>query len=85
MARRAPTPPPTVACRLVVQRMTCATCGAPLHVAHHTQRTIRRLDGVWCLTMPLMRCLNPRCLRFRQLCRPEEEGAWALPHGEFDF
>ena len=35
--------------------------------------------------MPLLRCLNPHCRRFRKLCRPEEEGAWALPHGEFGF
>jgi hypothetical protein len=25
------------------------------------------------------------CASFRKLCRPEEEGAWALPHGEFGF
>jgi Transposase, Mutator family len=85
MARRTPTPPPTSTCRLVVQRTTCATCGATLHVAHHTHRTIRRLDGVWRLTMPLMRCQSMQCLRFRQLCRPEEEGTWALPHGELGF
>lgn len=23
--------------------------------------------------------------RYRKLCRPEEEGTWALPHGEFGF
>lgn len=68
-----------------MQRTTCVTCGATLHVAHHTRRTVRRLDGVWRLIMPLMRCLNPQCLRFHRLCRPEEEGAWALPHGEFGF
>jgi len=35
--------------------------------------------------MLLMRCLNRHCTRFRKLCRPEEEGVWALPHGEFGF
>jgi hypothetical protein len=25
------------------------------------------------------------CASSRKLCRPEEEGAWALPHGEFGF
>lgn len=85
MARRTPTPPPTSTCQLAVQRTMCAACGAVLHVAHHAHRTIRRLDGVWRLTMPLMRCLNRHCASFRKLCRPEEEGAWALPHGEFGF
>jgi hypothetical protein len=70
---------------LAVQHTTCASCGTPLYIAHHTHRTIRRLDGVWRLTMPLMRCLNSHCASFRKLCRPEEEGAWALPHGEFGF
>ncbi|HLW03587.1 MAG TPA: transposase [Ktedonobacterales bacterium] len=84
MARRTP-PTPTSTCRLVVQRATCTACGAALHVAHHAHRTIRRLDGIWRLTMPLMRCLNRHCASFRTLCRPEEEGAWALPHGEFGF
>ena len=79
MARRTPTPPPTSTCQLAVQHTTCASCGTPLYIAHHTHRTIRRLDGVWRLTMPLMRCLNSHCSSFRKLCRPEEEGAWALP------
>ncbi len=69
----------------MVQHPTCALCGALLHGAHCTSRTIHRLDGVWRLTMLLMRCLNPHCPCFRKLCRPEEEGAWALPHGEFGF
>lgn len=85
MARRTRTPPPTSACRLVVQRTTCAACGTSLYAAHATQRTIRRLDGVWRLTMPLLRCRSRYCPRYRTLCRPEEEGAWALPHGEFGF
>ena len=85
MARRTRSPHPTHACHLTVQRTTCATCGATLHSAHDTQRTIRRLDGVWRLTILLMRCLNPHCPCFRKLGRPEEEGAWALPHGEFGF
>ncbi len=69
----------------MVRCTRCAACGTALHVAHPTQRTIRRLDGVWCLTMSLMRCQSKHCARFRKLCRPEEEGAWALPHGEFGF
>ena len=85
MARRTHTPPPTSTCQLAVQHTSCASCGTPLSIAHHTHRTIRRLDGVWRLIMPLMRCLNSHCASFRKLCRPEEEGTWALPHGEFGF
>jgi hypothetical protein len=29
------------------------------------------------------RCRNQTCPRYHQPTRPEEEGAWALPHGEF--
>ena len=29
------------------------------------------------------RCRNTACPRFHQPTRPEEEGGWALPHGEF--
>lgn len=85
MARRSSQPNATAQQTLHLQRTTCTACASLLHVAHQTSRTIRRLDGVWRLTMPLMRCLNPQCLRFHRLCRPEEEGAWALPHGEFGF
>jgi hypothetical protein len=79
MARRTPTPPPTSTCQLAVQHTTCASCGTPLYIAHHTHRTIRRLDGVWRLTMPLMRCLNSHCASFRKLCRPEDEDHWLDP------
>ncbi len=68
-----------------MQHTGCATCGATLHDVHDTHRTIRRLDGVWRLTIALMRCQNMHCASFRKLCRPEEEGTWALPHGEFGF
>ena len=85
MARRSSQPNATAQHTLYLQRTTCTACASLLHVAHQTARTIRRLDGVWRLTMPLMRCLNPHCPRFHRLCRPEEEGAWALPHGEFGF
>jgi hypothetical protein len=56
-----------------------------LHRAHRAQRTIRRLHGVWRLSLSLVCCCNRQCSRYHQLCRPEEEGAWALPHGEFGF
>src|SRR5215467_1882014 len=85
MARRSAQPNASAQQTLHLQRTTCIECASLLHIAHRTSRTIRRLDGVWRPTMPLMRCLNPKCLRFHRLCRPEEEGVWALPHGELGF
>lgn len=72
MARRSPLPKASAQLTLAMQRTICTQCHTSLHVAHLTSRTIRRLDGVWRLTLPLMRCLNPRCACFRKLCRPEE-------------
>jgi hypothetical protein len=48
-----------------------------------THRTVTTLTGVHRLTLRLRRCVNPACSRFHRPYRPEEEGAWALPHGEF--
>ena len=33
--------------------------------------------------MVVRRCIQPKCPRHHMACRPEEEGRWALPHGEF--
>ncbi len=35
------------------------------------------------MTLKVYRCPNKECLRFHQPTRPEEEGSWALTHGEF--
>jgi hypothetical protein len=85
MPQHTPAPPITMSHWLTMHRTTCARCTSPLHLAHQAERTIRRLDGVWQLRFSLLRCLNPQCIRFRTLCRPETEGAWALPHGTFGF
>jgi hypothetical protein len=34
------------------------------------------------LTLVVRRCRNRECLRYKRAYRPEEEGRWALPHGE---
>jgi hypothetical protein len=39
--------------------------------------------GVTHLTLKVYRCRTADCPRFHQATRPEEEGRWALPHGEF--
>ena len=52
-------------------------------MGHHSHRTVTTLEGVIRLTLKVYRCRNAACPRFHQATRPEEEGAWALPHGEF--
>jgi hypothetical protein len=52
-------------------------------VAYHTQRTITTLQGLCRLTLCVRRCRNQQCERYHRPYRPEEEGRWALPHGEF--
>jgi len=39
------------------------------------------VDGA--LTMVVRRCIQPECPCYHVAYRPEEEGRWALPHGEF--
>lgn len=85
MARRSPQPAATREHCLTLQQYTCVACGRRLTMAQRAHRTVRRLDGVWRLTLTLRRCRHARCSRYRLVCRPEEEGRWALPHGEFGF
>src|SRR5258708_21050878 len=61
----------------------CAGCGQPMWVAYHTQRTITTLQGTCRLTLCVRRCRNQQYERYHRSYRPEEEGMWALPHGEF--
>ncbi len=83
MARRTPRPPITRTQPLAPVRRTCSACGGSLWVAYHTARTITTLAEVCRLTVTVCHCHNLQCPRYRQPYRPEAEGAWALPHGEF--
>lgn len=47
------------------------------------ERTITTLQGICRLTLSVRRCHNPQCEWYHRPYRPEEEGRWALPHGEF--
>ena len=62
---------------------TCRACGSQVLVARHSHRTVTTLEGVYRRTVKVYQCPNPACPRFHHVCRPEEEGGWALPHGEF--
>ncbi len=83
MARRECRAEATAEQTLVPQRMRCIACGQVMWVAYHTQRTITTLQGICRLTLCVRRCRNQGCPRYHCPYRPEEEGRWALPHGEF--
>ena len=83
MARKRARPSATEQRTLDLLQTTCQVCGSRLQMARHGHRKVTTLQGVYALTLKLYRCQNRECPRFQQLCRPEEEGGWALPHGEF--
>jgi MULE transposase domain len=83
MARRTPRPEATQEKTLTPLKERCESCGHPLWVANHNHRTVMMLSGLWKLTLVVRHCIEPTCPRFQQRYRPEEEGRWALPHGEF--
>ena len=83
MARRTKRPPITRRVSLLPFRQQCSACGGRLWRLYQTQRTVTTLEDVTRLILTVLRCPNPACARYHQPVRPEEEGAWALPHGEF--
>lgn len=83
MARKQARPPVTQQITLEPLQVTCRACGSRMRMGHHSHRTVTTLAGVTRLTLPVYRCRNQGCPRFHQATRPEEEGGWALPHGEF--
>lgn len=83
MARRTPRPQATQTITLTPLKESCEQCGQMLWVGYHGHRTVARLDGLWRLTIVVRRCMQPECPRYHVPYRPEEEGRWALPHGEF--
>jgi hypothetical protein len=78
-----PRPRATAERRLEPNRERCWSCGGPLWVAYHSRRRLTLLDEVVQFTLVVRRCRTPSCVRYRRAYRPEEEGALALPHGEF--
>jgi hypothetical protein len=83
MARTRSRPEPMTRLALSTCRERCWGCDRPLWVAYHNRRTVQTLDGLVQLTLPVRRCRNPACARYHQPYRPEAEGGYALPHGEF--
>ena len=83
MARRSARPEAAQGMILTPLKERCEQCGQVFWVAHHSHRTVAMLSGLWRLTLVVRQCIQPSCPRFHQPYRPEEEGRWALPHGEF--
>lgn len=82
MSRRASRPVAREELRLEPQKTTCVECGQEMWVAYHAHRKIMTLEGLRGLTLQVRRCRNRECSRYKCAYRPEEEGRWALPHGE---
>lgn len=83
MARRSPRPIAAHEKTLHPLREVCEACGQPLWVAYHSHRDVTTLSGQWHLTVVIHQCVQPDCPNYHHRWRPEEEGHWALPHGEF--
>jgi len=64
-------------------RETCEECGKRLWVAYHSHRKVMTFHGLWQLTAVIRQCSDPSCSLYHVRYHPEEEGHWALPHGEF--
>jgi len=82
MSRTQRRPPAERQHQLAPQRTTCIACEQPMWVAYHTKRTLLTLQGFVQLILVIRRCHNQECPRYHQVYHPEEEGRWALPHGE---
>ena len=61
----------------------CHLCEGKLWVAYHNARTVATLVGLVRLRLVVRRCVNRECELYGRSRRPEEEGAFALPQGEF--
>lgn len=68
--------------RLEVLVSKCVECGQEMWVAYHKERKIMTLQGLCRLTLVVRSCRNKACSRYKRAYRPEEEGRFALPHGE---
>jgi hypothetical protein len=83
MARNEPRPPALSELRLEPLEDRCPSCGQKSWVAYHSPRTVATLSGLVRLRLVVRRCVNRDCELYHEPHRPEEEGAFALPQGEF--
>jgi hypothetical protein len=64
-------------------QMVCPKCSGPFWIAYHTSRRVTTLQGMCHLSIRVRRCQNADCSFYHRPNLPEEEGQWALPHGEY--
>jgi hypothetical protein len=83
MARNQPRPPAPSEIRLEPLEDCCRSCSEKSWVAYHSPRTVATLEGLVRLRLVVRRCVNPGCPLYHEPCRPEQEGAFALPQSEF--
>ena len=83
MARNQPRPEATSELRLEPLDGRCRLCEGRLWVAYHNARTVTTLEGLVRLRLVVRRCVNRECELYQESHRPEQEGAFALPQGEF--
>ena len=83
MARRTPKPEAQFTATLRPLQRTCPQCDHPLWIAYNTRRKVVTLEGIFQLRSASSQCHPPTCPRYHVRSHPEEEGRWALPHGEF--
>jgi len=82
MSRKGSRPEAKEEKRLEVLASKCVECGQEMWVAYHKERKIMTLQGLCRLTLVVRSCRNKECSRYKRAYRPEEEGRFALPHGE---
>jgi hypothetical protein len=68
--------------RLEPQQVNCQYCGEWMPVSYHAHRKILTVKGLIQLRLVVRRCQTPACEAYKKPYRPEEEGSFALPHGE---
>jgi Transposase, Mutator family len=83
VARNQCRPEATSEIRLEPLRDLCEACGERMWVAYHGTCTVTTLEGAVRLRLVVRRCVNGECALYQESRRPEPEGAFALPQGEF--
>jgi hypothetical protein len=83
MARNQRRPEAASELRLEPLHDLCGACGERSWVAYHGTRTVTTLEGSVRLRLVVRRCVNRECELYQESRRLEQEGAFALPQGEF--
>jgi len=83
MGRLSARPQPSRERVLVPTRRSCVSCGKVARIRYENRRTLVMLSGPVRLRLKIRRCDHEGCARHRVPCRPEAEGALALPQHEF--